>query len=275
MLAGLVGAQGIVAAGDLAVAQHSTPNMSVDIAAGAVWVKGTENSLQGFYHCFNDALATVVVAASDPTNPRIDRVVAKVQDAFYSGATNAWSLAVVTGTPTAGATLVNLNGVGAAPNNSVTLAYALVPATATTVTNANISDQRTKATLATAAGGTLGYAQVTANQGPTAPPFDLTGLSVTVNVGSGRRIRITGQVLISSSVGTDTVGPQIFEDGVGVHYTQAPQNQAAFTSIIRTPSAGTHTYKLTAIRIAGTGNLTNTAAPTGPISYILVEDIGV
>lgn len=134
---------GVVGSADLVVSQHSTGNMSVDVSGGAAFILGTQNATQGVYHCWSDSTVTnLVVAASDPTNPRIDRVVAQVEDAFYSGANNDWKLAVVTGTPTAGATLVNLNGVGAAPANAITLAYLLVGATVTSVLTANIGDAR-------------------------------------------------------------------------------------------------------------------------------------
>src|SRR5712691_3964225 len=74
--------------GQLAVTQNGTPNMTVNIAAGFAFISGTEGTKQGTYFCENDATVNKSIAASDPTNPRIDLVVAKVQDAFYSGVTN-------------------------------------------------------------------------------------------------------------------------------------------------------------------------------------------
>ena len=128
---------GVVASGDMTVAAQGSPNMSVTVAAGGAIIPGTESAFQGTYHCVNDASVTVTIAASDPTNPRKDIIVAKVQDAFYSGAVNSWSLVAVTGTP---------GGVPvppAAPANSLILATITVPAGSTTVTNPNIVNANT------------------------------------------------------------------------------------------------------------------------------------
>lgn len=122
--------------GQLAVTQNGTPNMTVNIAAGFAFIAGTEGTKQGTYFCENDATVNKSITASDPTNPRIDIVVAKIQDAFYSGATNAWSLAVVTGTP------AGSPSAPAAPANSVTLAQIAVAANATTIVTGNITDKR-------------------------------------------------------------------------------------------------------------------------------------
>lgn len=127
--------------GDLTVAAQGSPNMSVTVSSGAAIVPGTESAFQGTYHCFNDGSVTVTIAASDTTNPRKDIIVARVQDQFYSGGTNAWSLAAVTGTP-AGVPVAP-----AAPANSIILAEILVPANSTTVTNPNITNTTSLARL--------------------------------------------------------------------------------------------------------------------------------
>lgn len=128
---------------DLGVAQHSTPNMSVDVATGAAAIAGSLSAVQGTYHAFNDALLNVLISASDPTNPRIDLIVFKVQDAAYTGATNSASIVAVTGVA-AGSPVAP-----AAPANSIVLAQIAVGAGVTTIVNANITDKRT-------AGGTRG-----------------------------------------------------------------------------------------------------------------------
>ncbi len=143
----LATAGGAVGLGDLLVTQNGTPNMSVNIAAGEIWIPGTaatgnDDAPQGQYFGYNDATLNLAVAASNPTNPRIDKVCATVEDAAYSGSNNDWKLQVVTGTPTAGATLANLNGAAATPSNSIVLAYVLVPANATTIITADIQDNR-------------------------------------------------------------------------------------------------------------------------------------
>ena len=137
LVASLVPVQGIVNAPDLAVTQNGTPNMSVNVASGFVFITGTQSvPVQGTYHAYNDATVNLAVSASNPTNPRIDLVVAAVQDAAYSGATNVWVLSVIAGTP-AGSPVPP-----AAPANSVILAQIAVAANANTVVNANITDKR-------------------------------------------------------------------------------------------------------------------------------------
>jgi hypothetical protein len=90
----------------------------------------------GVYTFYNDATVTLTVTTADPTNPRIDRVVATVRDAYYTGALNNVILQVVAGTP-AGSPVAP-----ALPANSITLATVAVGAGATAITNANITDTR-------------------------------------------------------------------------------------------------------------------------------------
>ena len=135
-------AGGVVALGDLAVTANSPAAMNVLVASGSIWIPGTTNTAQGMYHCFNDASVTLSITAASATNPRIDTIVAQVEDAAYAGATNAWKLAVVTGTATVGATLANLTGAGAVPASSLVLAYVLVAANATTIAAGAVQDNR-------------------------------------------------------------------------------------------------------------------------------------
>lgn len=126
--------------------------------------------------------------------------------------------------------------------------------------------------------GTLGYAQVTASQGSITTEVDLTGLAVTVTVAAGRRIRISGYGLFQSTVTDDVCELRIKEGATLLNLwtgTVRPANinKTADAHVILTPSTGSHTYKLTAIRNSGTGTVTFGAAATLP-AYILVEDIG-
>jgi hypothetical protein len=136
--AGLVARGGVVSGmgGNLAVTQNGSPNMSVNVAAGHAYVPGTEGSKQGTYVVVNDASKNLTITAADGTNPRIDLIVAKVQDTLYSGAVNSWSLAVVAGTP-AGSPAVPTQ-----PANSIALAQVLVGAGVTSIVTGNITDRR-------------------------------------------------------------------------------------------------------------------------------------
>ena len=264
--------QGVVGSGDLAVTQNGTPNMSINVAAGSVVIDGTESGTQGFYHMVNDATLNVAIAAANATNPRIDLIVAKIQDAQYSGATNAGSIVAVTGTPAASPSPP------AAPANSVILAQVAVAANATSITNANITDFRTRARDRQGEGGQLGYAQVTANQGSITAVTDITGLSVTVTVPANRRIRIHVSGHLGSTVAGDEMDLLVREGSTSLQERVTTANTAnriegMDSIVILTPSAGPHTYKASASRSVGTGTVTFQAGATFP-GFILVEDIG-
>ena len=99
----------------------------------------TQLTTQGIYYCYNDNSAgqvSLVVAASNGSNPRIDVVIAQVEDAAYSGANNDWKLAVVTGTAAASP------AVPALPANALVLAYLWIPTSSVNVTAGNILDLR-------------------------------------------------------------------------------------------------------------------------------------
>jgi hypothetical protein len=132
--------QGVADYGSMVVGQTATPSMAVTIAAGHALIAGDQTSTQGFYIAYNDASTTVAIANADPTNPRIDRIVVAVQDAYYGGTANNQVLfQAVTGTP-AGSPVAP-----AAPANSLTLAFVAVGAGVTSIVTANITDARVTA----------------------------------------------------------------------------------------------------------------------------------
>lgn len=136
------GREGVVGSGDLNVTANGTPNMTVNVAAGRAAIDGDDNVNQGFYLVWNDAAVNLAIAAADATNARHDLVVARVRDAFYTGATNAWDLFVVTGTP------AGVPADPATPNNSLVLARIQVNASPdATIIAGDITDlrQRTSA----------------------------------------------------------------------------------------------------------------------------------
>lgn len=127
------------------------------------------------------------------------------------------------------------------------------------------------------AGGWIGYAEVTANQTATTE-VDVTGATVSVTVGPGRRIRISGTSWSQSTVANDEVLLRI-KEGATVLQTRTTQVSAAGPAepldifAVLTPTTGAHTYKLTFGRNSGTGTITSFASATAPL-FILVEDIG-
>lgn len=143
MFTALGSQEGIVMPDDLEVTENGTPNMSVDVAAGAAFIDGTEETFQGRYFVENRATVNLTISAADATNDRIDRIVAQVEDSEYSGATDAWSLAVVTGTPAGSPTAPTI------PENSLLLADVTVAATVTSITDSDIDDQRVRSSSLT------------------------------------------------------------------------------------------------------------------------------
>jgi hypothetical protein len=141
----LVPREGIVGRGDFTVSQRAAgANMSVDVAAGEAFVQGDTSARQGIYHLTNDAVANVAVPAANGTNPRVDLLVARVNDSTVVGSSDTPALEIVQGTPTSGATLANLTnapgqpGGPAIPATALPLAFILVPAAATSIVDANI-----------------------------------------------------------------------------------------------------------------------------------------
>lgn len=137
-LEGLLARPGIgglsAAAGVALIRAQAAPNMSVLVTKERFFIGGTESTSQGVYHGYNDGDVTVNIAASSPSLPRTDIIVAYIQDAFYSGASNQLVVDKVTGTPNA-----SQPSPPAAPNNAIILGSILVAANATTITNPNIT----------------------------------------------------------------------------------------------------------------------------------------
>lgn len=134
------GAEGVATASSLAVSEKSgTPNMSVDVAAGGLFVNGTEDTHQGVYYVYNDAVLNVAISAADATNPRKDLVVSDCRDSEFSGADDDARIRVITGTPAASPAEPSV------PDNCYVLALVDVDALAASIVNADITDRRSVA----------------------------------------------------------------------------------------------------------------------------------
>jgi hypothetical protein len=133
------GGHGVVGAGDLLVVENGTPNMSVTIAAGVAVVRGTDQGDQGVYVVANDAPVNVPITTADATNPRIDLVVAEVEDTEYGGGTSQLNLRVIAGTP------ASVPSAPTVPDSTLVLASVSVPASDTAITDSQITDLRTRA----------------------------------------------------------------------------------------------------------------------------------
>lgn len=132
--------EGIILPTDLAVSQRGAgANMSVDVAGGRAVVKGDQATYEGSYFMENRGVTNLTIAAADPTNPRVDRVIAEVLNQEYSGVSNLWRLRVMTGTPAGSPVAPTL------PVNAISLATVAVAALAGSIVNANITNLRTAA----------------------------------------------------------------------------------------------------------------------------------
>ena len=127
---------GIITSGSMAVTANSPVGMSVLVASGWAAIVGTTQVNMGTYMAYNDATDTLTITTADPTNPRIDRVVVTVNDAYYTGATNNVVLSVLAGTPAGSPTAP------ATPANSISLATIAVAAGALSIGSGNITDTR-------------------------------------------------------------------------------------------------------------------------------------
>lgn len=122
----------------------------------------------------------------------------------------------------------------------------------------------------------LGYAQVVANQSGITTDVDLTGLTTTVLVPAGARVKITASAPLSNTSATGRSTVYIKEGATLLQNVSHPnENTSAiyngfFVQVVVTPTAGSHTYKLSAECTVGTCEMG--ASATAP-AFILVEII--
>lgn len=136
----------------LVITQLGSPAMGIIVKSGLACIPGTEGGKQGTYSVLNDGDIVLSLSAAHATLNRIDLVVLKVEDQGYSGAVNAASVAIVTGTP------ASSPAAPSPPNNSITLAQIFVGANVTQILTANITDKRP---FLAAAGGFISVADAT------------------------------------------------------------------------------------------------------------------
>lgn len=135
----ITGTTGVVDSGSFVVSQRGAgANMSVDISPGSVIITGTQSSNQGRYLAQSTGTENRAVATAPGSGSRIDLVVARVLDSAVSGATDAFEIVVVTGTPSGSPSAP------VAPENSVVLAEVLVGTNVSSITDAAITDVRAR-----------------------------------------------------------------------------------------------------------------------------------
>lgn len=127
-------AGGVVGSGDYQVTAPAS-GMSVNVAEGQIWIPGSAAN-QAQYYMLNDATLSVTVPAANATNPRIDLIVAQVEDAEYGSGSNLGQVVDIAGTPAPSPVAPS------APASSIVLAQVYVGAAVTSITSANITDER-------------------------------------------------------------------------------------------------------------------------------------
>ena len=130
--------EGVLDSSALAVTERGAgANMSVDVAAGAAWIEGDDDTAaQPIYRARTGSTTNLTITAADATNPRIDRVVLEILDSTFSGASQVGRLRVIDGTPAASPSAPAL------PDSAISLATISVIANETAITDAEITDLR-------------------------------------------------------------------------------------------------------------------------------------
>lgn len=127
---------------DCLVTQNGTPNMSVNVAAGTVYIPNSsfvENSTaqNRYWRAINDATINLAINANSSGNPRITSVFARRNaNTPNDDATNAFDFLVVDGTPAGSPTPP------ATPANHERIADIAVANGASSIVTANITDRR-------------------------------------------------------------------------------------------------------------------------------------
>ncbi len=150
--------EGVVgkASNSFQVLQNLGTDMNVKIGSGTAFdravVAGDLAGQGTFIPEHQNATQVLAVAASDPTNDRIDRVILKVYDDTFDSSGNDYAdIEVITGTPDASPVAPAL------PSTAISLATILVQNAVTQIVNGDITDLRTEYALQVG----LGHGEVT------------------------------------------------------------------------------------------------------------------
>lgn len=120
-------------------------------------------------------------------------------------------------------------------------------------------------------------AEVNSSQSNISTEVDITGLSVDVTVASGgSKVKITGFLPLMHGTPGDRAALRIKEGSTTLqtaYYGVVAEGAALSVEIIITPSAGSHTYKLTIQRDTGSNNI-NLYMDSTTKGLIAVEQLG-
>lgn len=163
---------GIINSTDFEVTENGTPNMTLDVAAGDIVIPYQDY----IFHAWSDAEEAITIPTADPSNDRIDRIVAYIDlavvDDTDSNNPDALKIGVVEGTPAGSPVRPNDAAVESeigAGNPFVDLADVLVDNGVTSITDSKITDKRELFLL----GGGVRVTSITSSSSPT-PDVDTT-----------------------------------------------------------------------------------------------------
>lgn len=266
---------GLLSTADLALTAPGS-GLSVNVGTGECIVGGSEGGVQGGYYAYNAASVNLSISAANPSNPRIDTVAVTISDGSYTeptgGSGNQVAAQVVTGTPTAGATLTNLSGVAALPASSLRLGYVLVPAGASNIITADIANVATQALgqfqPINPHGYEWSYAQITSpvNVTSTTEATGTTILSPAAFTPDGGPVMVEffcPYVVVPTAAAGNSTIVSLFEGSTQISRLAAAFDQSTSGAIVSltgryrfTPTNASHTYTVTA-------HVTNTTGTPG------------
>jgi hypothetical protein len=264
------GRHGVESATALDVTQRAAgPNFSVDVAPGQCWVPGA-TAAQGLWPLYLETATNLPnPTPADGTNPRIDYVIARVQDTEYSDATNSFTIDFVNGTPAASPSLP------IPPARCIILAILNIPANLTAITNGHIVEARTLAGAPRRARGRVGQATFSGNAIGGGGFHIVSGSSLTFTTVAQRRYRVSALVRFQP-VGTgSTFSFRFARDGAAFGVTQehfigaTTLPQAIYPWETFVGDGSSHTYRLEGSHSAG--SFVGAVLAGG---YLMVEDIG-
>lgn len=255
---------GLVNASDMQISAGG--GMSVNVSTGECWVPGSSGATQGGYYGRVSSSTNLPIAASNPTNPRIDSVSATVTDAAYGQASDTFAVQVNTGTPTAGATLSNLSGAPTLPASSLLLGYVLVPAGSSSVSSGSLSNTAMQISLGSVHVVATGQVYGGASQVATNTHTPITGLTITTPALTPSQVLSVWflPVLLASS---NTVSASLTLNGVetGVTISVGSNNVTFPSTIVReTGLSGSQTL---GANIWATSSAGGTSANASQIFY--------
>ena len=262
---------GVVRAGHLAVSENGTPNMSVNVAAGGAFIRGSQAAAQGVYSFYNDGTVNLTIDAADPTNGRKDLIVAQVRDSAYAGSDDDARLFVVKGTAAGSPADPTV------PADCLVLARVNVGAGVSSITNANIDELRTYSRPWNTPWGVVATGKDTAERTNRTLSADInSAVAVTFTVPAGRRLKISGLVAGEQNTSTGVQRLYVYKnssqfEAIGRQAASTTLDMTTLTGfVLDTPSAGSVTYSLRMDTTAGTVDARGDLLPT----TIVVEDVG-